>query len=290
MAIVGDTFQRANGTLQSSSWLVPAFPFSEAGVGSIGGGIQIKNNAFAPLDSGGDAALSVWQGQTFGNDQWAAASIASIAPFTSQVHITACSSSAGTSTYTYTLTSGAALQTLQQIIISGMTNSGNNVNKQITGLGAGTFSVANASPGANESGSNGTGKSPSDSNCGVAVRCSSNGKNGYFLSIGTNSCVVGTNGTFSPVDSRVYDVELWKVVNGTATFLANTSVISSITDVVGGIYALSVKGTTLTVCYNSSVLFTKTDTDLSSGSPGIFTWSVGGGRGMGESYCLYSRQ
>ncbi len=279
MPIVQDTFQRSNSggnSLNSPQWLTP-FPFSEANVGSTSGGIQVLNNAFAPLSSGGDSALTVWLGQTFGNDQWAQATIAAIAAFTSQVSITACSSAAGTSTYTYTLTSGAALIVNQQIYVTGMTNAGNNsptAGFKITALGSGTFSVANASPGANETGSTGVGKSPSDSNCGVAVRVSADAKTGYFLSIGTNSGAVGGNGVSA--DHRVYDVELWKVVSGTATFITQFGQpINTITDAVGDIYTLAVKGTTLTVWHNSTLLITATDSSIASGSPGLFTWSVG---------------
>lgn len=75
--------------------------------------------------------------------------------------ITACSSAAGTSTYTYTspVTLGNPLAVGSQIVITGMTNSGNNGTFRILTLPTSTtFTVANGAPGANESGSAGTGR------------------------------------------------------------------------------------------------------------------------------------
>src|ERR1700733_45796 len=272
---VFDNFNRPNGSL-GDNWSTPVGV--DEGGGNSSARIEILNNSFAPSSLPGRGALSVWTGLSFNNDKWAQATISAIAPFTSIVAITACTSSLSTSTYAYTLTSGAALISTQQIYVTGMTNSANNSPRAgfiITSLGSGTFSVSNASPGSNETGSSGTGKSPSDSNVGVAVRATSNGQNGYFLSIGTNSGSVGKKGV--PSDHRVYDVELWKVESGTDSFLADADTpISAITDQVGDAYTLAAIGTGLYVYHNGKLVITYTDTSLTSGSPGIFAWSVGG--------------
>jgi YVTN family beta-propeller protein len=65
----------------------------------------------------------------------------------SVVSITAATASTPpmTTTYTYTLTSGPALQTGTSIVITGMADAGNNGTFMITAVGAGTFTVANAS-------------------------------------------------------------------------------------------------------------------------------------------------
>lgn len=277
---LSDTFLRPDGTL-GGSWgpVGSCTDNSTANPGPYTGGIQLKNHAFAPVGNGTDVGLCAFTGVSVGNDQWASASIAAIAPFTSVVNITACTSSAGTSTYTYTLTSGAALIVNQQIYITGMTNAGNNsptAGFNITGLGAGTFNVSNATPGANESGSNGTGTSPSDSVCGPAVRVSADGKTGYAIEVGTNSGKVAGNGV--SVDHRVYCVELWKFVNGIGTVVAlyQSGLLTTIPDSVGDVYALSAFGTRLTVSKNGVTLLSATDASIASGTPGICTWSIGG--------------
>ena len=285
---VTDNFLRPDGALGGNWGTV--FPFADSAAlnPTPTGGIQLKSHAFAPITSGGDAALCSYTGATFANDQWACAQIATIAPFIFQGTISACSSSAGTSTYTYALTIGSALVVGQWIYVTGMTNSGNNssVGFKITGLGVNTFSVSNASPGANESGSSGTGTIASDSICGVAVRCSSNGQNGYVLQFGTNSAAQAGSGT--PVDQRVYTRELWKLVSGVATLIAiQEPVPTTVPDTVGDVYAIKVQGTSLQAFKNGVVLTlhdvasntnktTFTDSDLSSGSPGIGTWSLSG--------------
>jgi hypothetical protein len=273
---VSDNFTRPNSIALNGNWDA-VVPFNTSAWGSAGG-LQILNNAFAGLSSGGGAAMSIYPG-TFGNNQYAQATISAIAAFTSVVSITACSASAGTSTYTYTLVSGASLQLRQQVYISGMTNSGNNSGSNgffITALGAGTFSVANASPGANESGSTGTGKSPSDSNVGLVVRGTADGKNGYVAFIGTNSGYVGA-GSQASADTRVYDVELWKVVAGTTTFITSvTQPITSIPDSVNDVYVLSAVGTSIAIYKNGVSIVSASDSALSSGNPGIMSWTVGG--------------
>jgi hypothetical protein len=51
----------------------------------------------------------------------------------------------GTTTYTYTLNSGPGLQVGMNVLITGMSDAGNNGYFAISSLGAGTFTVANAS-------------------------------------------------------------------------------------------------------------------------------------------------
>ena len=281
MSYVSDNFNAANGSL-SANWAAVT-GWSDISGGSTTGGIQLLNKAFAPSSSPGNAAYAAWGTgwsiSSFGNNQWAQASIAAIAAFTSVVAITACSASGGVSTYTYTLTSGAALVVNQELYITGMQHSGNNSPTggfQVTGLGSGTFTVANASPGANESGSSGTGNSPSDSICGIAVRCSAGG-NAYVIQVGTNSSTAGNNGGASS-DHRVYCVEIWKVVNGTATYLAgyNEGTLTTIPDAVGSVYTLTAVGSVLSVYKNGLQLIRLTDSSLTSGAPGIGTWSVSG--------------
>jgi hypothetical protein len=72
------------------------------------------------------------------------------------VNITAASQSGSNTTFTYTLTSGPALQAGMSIVITGMGNAGNNRTFTITAVGAGTFTVVNAS-GVTASGQNGAG-------------------------------------------------------------------------------------------------------------------------------------
>ena len=78
----------------------------------------------------------------------------------SRIAITACSSAAGISTYTYTtpILFGNAVAVGSQMVITAMTNAGNNGTFRIRTLPTGnTFTVANGAPGANESGSTGIG-------------------------------------------------------------------------------------------------------------------------------------
>lgn len=264
---VSDNFQRANGSL-GPNWSTPVF---FAGGGSGAGGIQLLNNAFAPVTTAGSSSMSLWAGSgagSFANDQYAQAKISVLAPFTSVVAITAAVFSAGSTTYTYTLTSGSALIVNQELYITGMTHAGNNGVFQVASLGAGTFTVVNASGfTATESG---TGTSPSDSNCGLVVRGTPDGLNGYFLYIGTNSGLVASNGGL--VDSRTQDLEVWKVVNGVANFMAFGGTLPIF---VNDVFTLIASGTTLTVVQNGAVVFQTTDSSLTSGTPGIMTWSVG---------------
>jgi YVTN family beta-propeller protein len=73
-----------------------------------------------------------------------------------KVNITAASPNGTTTTYSYTLISGPLLQVGPDIVITGMSDAGNNGTFAITGLGAGTFTAANPS-GVTASGQGGSG-------------------------------------------------------------------------------------------------------------------------------------
>jgi len=74
----------------------------------------------------------------------------------STVRITSATQSGSTTTYSYVLTSGAALQVGESMAVTGMDAVGNNGTFVISALGAGTFMVANPS-GANAGTQNGAG-------------------------------------------------------------------------------------------------------------------------------------
>jgi hypothetical protein len=65
-------------------------------------------------------------------------------PIQSVVAITAAAQSGASTTYTYTLTSGPALQVGRRITITGMANAGDNGAFTITALASGSFTVSNA--------------------------------------------------------------------------------------------------------------------------------------------------
>lgn len=277
MARATDSFVRANNPSLGANWSTPVgFPINTGSSVVVTGGMQLLNNAFAPITSAGGAAMSLWVGvgAPFANDQFSQATISAIAGFTSVVAITQAAISGSNTTYTYTLSSGSVLTTNQQIYITGMADAGNNGPFIISGLGAGTFTVVNAS-GVNRAGQSGTGNSPSDSDCGLVVRGSVDGLNGYLLYVGTNSDIVASGGTPSG-GSRVYDVELWKIVAGTATFIGGGTGNGSTTipDSANDVYLLMAVGNKITAFKNGVVSITATDNGISSGAPGIMTWSV----------------
>jgi len=263
MAPVSDNFVRADGAL-GGNWSLVYPNVTEGMFKSKTGGILISNDGYGPINAGGGDAYALWTGTLFGSDQYAQATIKTVAPPTSVINITAVSGSSSTWTYTYTLTSGAALINPQYIIVTGMQNTGNNGKFTVTTFGSGTFTVTNAS-GVAESGSNGTGTSPSDSGGGVVVRGSYDGRNCYFYHAGTNSFGGATFG-------QNYH-ELWKLVNGVGTELAGSRGVNVN---VGDTLKLQVVGTTITAYYNGVQEFQVTDTDLSAGFPGTSSWSMGG--------------
>ena len=267
---VADSFVRPDGPL-GSCWKTFGLTPGEGVATASGGDINISSHAYGPVNAKGGDAISVFSCGSYGANQYATATISTIAANTSTISISAAVQSAGSTTFTYTLTQGAALFLTQAIIISGMADAGNNVECLTTVLGAGTFTCVNAT-GVTRAGQTGTGVSPSDSNAGLCVRCTPDGQNGYFLIAGTNS--FSLNGSLI---KQQYDVELWKVVNGVVSQLKGAA-SSSISDSPGDRYALWALGSTLHISKNGveNATFLTTDTDLSSGSPGTWSWSVSG--------------
>lgn len=272
MTYVSENFVRANGPLGGPwSAVVRANLDLSGDPDIVGGGILINNNGFGPINAFGGDAFAFWNrsGDTFGNDQWAQCKFKTVAGYTSTISISACVNNGdGTATYTYTLTAGNPLIVPQQIIITGMADAGNNGRTFVTtALGAGTFTCANASA-VTRSGQTGTGVSPSDSGGGVVVRGSSaNGGSGYIFHAGTNS--------FS-LDGRVAYYELWKCVNGVGTFISGVTEPITTLPSVGDVLAVSIVGTTLTAYVNGVQKLQNTVTGLTSGLPGLFTFSFSG--------------
>jgi len=261
MPIVTDNFQRANQTPIAAPW------------SNFGGpnGLILFKNAFAPpsIHTGGVPEARFGDG-AYNPNQSASAVIQSIAPPLSVVNITGCTQSGGNTIYNYTLVSGTPLFVNEDIIITGMQNAANNIqDAKITTLGGGTFTTVNA--GITESGSSGSGVASSDSLCGLGVRLTPDGMQGYFALIGTNSSEIGGGGT-NPGDGRVYVVELWVIVNGVAIFLAQPAGYPKtvIPDAAGDSYALSATGTTIAIKKNGLTLLTHADASGQLGGyPGI---------------------
>ena len=66
-------------------------------------------------------------------------------PVETTLNITDATQAGANTTYSYNSLAGPALQTGQNVAITGMANSGNNGTFTITTLGSGTFTVGNAS-------------------------------------------------------------------------------------------------------------------------------------------------
>jgi hypothetical protein len=276
---VVDNFQRADGNL-GAKWSV----LSDNG--GTDGGIQLLNNAFAPTSGSQTAfptSVGTWiGGQTFGPNQYAKVQIRAIAPEQSVVAISGATSSGRTTIYTYTLTSGQALQIPQPITIRGMTSSGNNGAFVIDALDSGTFTVPNPN-GVTAMAQRGTGISATDSLCGPAVRSTAGVLNGYFAYIGNNSGYVAMNN--GDTDGRVYVHELWKFLNGDPQELQQILTSPSIPDSVGDIFYLFALGTKVALYKNNMVLATHVDESLTTGTPGII---ASGAHGAGNKMPLGS--
>ena len=269
MAVVADDFQRQDGSL-GANWSGPYVTVMDGALNALTGSVAVASKGYAPVNSGAQQAYLLWSSGSFGNDQWAMATLKTVAPYTAVLSITAAAQSANNTTYTYTVSSGSVANAISggalYVIISGMTNSGNNGHFTATTFGAGTFTVANAS-GVTESGSSGTGNCPSDSAVSVVVRGTTDGKNEYEYQVGTNS--------FSG-DGRVAEHELWKLVSGSGTQLAATSAADTTPPVAGETLLLTVRGTTLSAFKNGVNLFRVTDSSLASGTPGLASWCMSG--------------
>ena len=181
-------------------------------------GIQLIGHAYAS-GSGAQVSFPVtfafWNQNQFSADQITSAKISAIAPAQSVVSITAATAGSGIITYTYTLTNGTALVVPEEIIVTGMTNANNNGTFLIQSLGSGTFTVPVTTAGTTESGSTGTGTSPTDAICGIVNRATIDAQNAYYVLIGNNSSYVAF-GDGAVHDNRQYCHELWKITAGPA--------------------------------------------------------------------------
>jgi len=268
--IATDNFDRPDGNL-GSNWSVLS------DLGGSDGGIQLLNHAFAPTSGSQTAfptSIGTWVGPgTFGPNQFASVQISAIAPEQSVVAITAAALAGQNTTYTYTLTSGQALQTPQPINITGMADAGNNGNFVISALDSGTFTVPN-SQGVDATAQAGAGISATDSLDGPAVRSTPGVLNGYYVYIGNNSGYVARNN--GQTDGRVYVVELWKFVNGSAAEIKQVSTDPTIIDSVGDIYHLFALSNKVALYKNGTILVAELDSSLTSGTPGIIASSATG--------------
>jgi hypothetical protein len=266
MTTVSDNFVRADNPSIGPNWNV---------VPHNSGSIELKNNSFAPAaiaQTSFPTSFGVWAGgQSFNPYQYSSVKVTQFAPQQSIVNITAASQSGSTTTYTYTLTSGAALQNPQGIIVTGMADGGNNGAFLINGLGAGTFSVNNPS-GVTRGGQAGTGTSATDSLCGPLVRASADGANGYFVYIGNNSGYAGLNGIGN--DNRLFVREVWKLVNNVSTEIVQQLTSSTMADVAGDIYHLFALGSKIALYKNKVALSGNADTDIPTGRPGIIASTI----------------
>ena len=268
--IATDNFDRPDGNL-GSNWSVLS------DLGGSDGGIQLLNHAFAPTSGSQTAfptSIGTWVGPgTFGPNQFASVQISAIAPEQSVVAITAAALAGQNTTYTYTLTSGQALQTPQPINITGMADAGNNGNFVISALDSGTFTVPN-SQGVDATAQAGAGISATDSLDGPVVRSTAGVLNGYYVYIGNNSGYVARNN--GQTDGRVYVVELWKFVNGSAAEIKQVSTDPTIIDSVGDIYHLFALSNKVALYKNGTILVAELDSSLTSGTPGIIASSATG--------------
>ncbi len=275
MTQISDNFVRANGAL-GGSWAAVVPNNAESGPDTFAGGILINNNGYGPITAFGGDCAALWNGgQSFGNDQQAQATIKTVAGYTAVLSITAAVQIGGNTTYTYTVTSGDAATPISggalYVVITGMADAGNNGTFTATTFGVGTFTVANAS-GVTRSGQTGVGSCPSDTGVGVMVRGSGTSAatlNGYFFAVGTNSFGGG---------GRIAQYELWKIVNGVGTILggANDTAQSKILPVPGDVIKLVAVGTCITALYNGVPMYQVIDSSVTSGVPGLSSWSISG--------------
>ncbi len=269
---ISDNFTRPDGAL-GPNWSAPILTAGEGPDGP--GGLLINSNGYGPVNAGGSDAASLWAGgETFGNDQWAQAMVNTVAPYRAVLAINGASHSGNDTTYTFTLTSGSLTDIIAggelYVIVSNMAHAGNNGRFTTSNFGPNSFTIANASgETATESG---TGVCPSDSGAGVMVRGSGTTPttlNGYFFHVGTNSYKGG---------GRVAYYELWKIADGKFTDLGNAHDNGIARDLPQphDTIALTAVGTTVTAYYNNAILYQVVDTTLTSGVPGVTSWSISG--------------
>lgn len=272
MTTVSDTFVRADNPSLGANWSVgnPA--------GAPNGSMELKNNSFAPAaiaQTGFPTAFGVWNGgQQFNRHQYVTLKVTAFAANQSLVSISAASQSGSTTTYTYTLSSGAALQNPQAIIVTGMADAGNNGAFVINGLAAGTFSVNNPS-GVTRGAQTGTGTSPTDSLCGPLLRATADFRNGYFVYLGANSGYVANNNGTN--DTRVFVREIWKCVNGVFAEINQQLTSTTVADAANDVYYFFALGNKVALYKNKVALSGDIDNSLSGGPLlGIITSSAQG--------------
>jgi hypothetical protein len=269
---ISDNFTRPDGVL-GPNWAAPILAKGEGPFGP--GGLLIHNNGYGPVNADGGDSDSLWAGGgTFKNDQWAQAMVNTVAPYRAVLAISSASRSGDDTTYSFTVTSGSLKDIVAggvlYVVISNMTDAGNNGTFFTSTFGPDNFTVANAS-GVTATGP-GIASCPSDSGAGIIVRGSGTTPdtlNGYFFHVGTNSY----RGA-----GRVAYYELWKIVNGEFFDMQNTDdgrmarELPQPRDTI----ALTAVGTTITAYYNNAVLYQVVDTSLTSGVPGVTSWSISG--------------
>lgn len=129
---------------------------------SSGGGSATKFKVYvSQCDAGSVAVIDTFADSTASNphpaDVYTFSLAAPLSSFPSQqASISGATLAPGSTTYTYTLTSGPGLQVGMSVFVTGMLDSGNNGYFVISSLGAGTFTVANPA-GVTVTGQNGSG-------------------------------------------------------------------------------------------------------------------------------------
>ena len=262
MSSASDSFTRADNLSLGPNWTY----VNPTGVNPVNS--QIISNAVAAgpgpflCYSASFAAYNAVVPQT--PDQVITSQISAVAPPTSVLSITAVTANspiAGQATYAYTLSSGAALVQPQEIIITGMQNAANNQTYSLTvSVTGSTFVIANAGA-ISESGSTGTGLTPTDCILGNCVRLSGDGLNSYFQLWGNNSAYFA-GGT----DNRQWVHEVWKDISGTGTSLVPIS--AGVPDSVNDLYTLLAAGKKIAT-FKNGLFFSSVD-DTSIAAPGYF--------------------
>jgi YVTN family beta-propeller protein len=101
-------------------------------------------------------------------------SVKTVVPLESTVSITAASQSGSTTSYSYRVSSGPALRPGMTVVVTGMSDAGNNGTFTLTAAGSGLFSVTN-SAGATASSQSGTGNTIVEINTATPTGCNTSG-------------------------------------------------------------------------------------------------------------------
>lgn len=151
----------ATGPVATTPW-TPGVARFRAFTTSSGGGSTTNFKVYvSQCDTGSVAVIDTSAVSTGSNphpaDVYTAALTAPLSSFPQQqASISGAAFSNGATTYTYTLNSGPGLQVGMNVLITGMSDSGNNGYFAISSIGAGTFTVTNAG-GATASSQSGSG-------------------------------------------------------------------------------------------------------------------------------------